>query len=104
MYEELGRSSSLVARTLGAVNFIMHPSSSSEMEGSARPLGAADFMMHLSTSSEMEGSARSFPLREYVDEDDEDSPTSIGLARSVDRGKNADTSVNAAGGSRLVKE
>jgi len=58
--------------------------------------------MHLSTSSEIEGSARSFPLREYVDEDDEDSPSSVGLARSVDD-KNPDTSVNAAGGSRLVK-
>ena len=90
------------ARLLGAVNFIMQPSSSSGIEGIAGALGAADFMMHLSTSSEIEGSARSFPLREYVDEDDEGSPTSMGLARSVG-GKNADTSVNAAGGSRLGK-
>jgi hypothetical protein len=59
-----------------------------------------NFMTQPSSSSEMEGNAGCFPFREYVHEDDED-PTRMGLARSVE-GKDAGESFfTGAGASRL---
>ena len=62
-------------------------------------------MTHLSTSSEIEGSARSFPLPlpEDVYEEDQESPTSIGLARSVNGRGGGGLFVTGAGASSMGK-